>query len=80
MKVSAQIDIICAAPLVAATLVKALRPDNVDLPKGLSLDALRLGSHVRIAISEEEFKSFLPTINEIFSHTLVSLMVITETR
>ena len=61
----------------AKTVKKALDPDNVNFPKGLSLDVKNIDNKVVFNFeNENDMKKLIGTIDEVLSHVQVSLKVI----
>ncbi len=61
----------------AQTVKKALDPDNVNFPKGLSLDVKNIDNKVVFNFeSEENMKKLIGTIDEVLAHVQISLKVI----
>ena len=61
----------------AQTVKKALDPDNVNFPKGLSLDVENIDNKVIFNFeNEENMKKLIGTIDEVLAHVQVSLKVI----
>ena len=62
---------------MAQTIKKALDPDNVDFPKGLSLNVENTDNKVVFNFeSENSMKKLIGTIDEVLAHVQVSLKVI----
>ncbi len=61
----------------AKTVRKALEPDNVDFPKGLSLFVENVDSKLIFNFeSSNNMKQLIGTIDEVLEHVQVSLKVI----
>jgi len=61
----------------AETVKKALEPDNVNFPKGLSLYIENIDNKLLFNFeSEENMKQIISTIDEVFEHVQVALKVI----
>jgi len=61
----------------ALTVKKALEPDNVDFPKGLSLVVNNIDNKVVFNFENEgSMKKMISTIDEVLAHVQVSLKVI----
>ncbi len=61
----------------AQTVKKALDPDNVNFPKGLSLDVKNIDNKVVFNFENEgSMKKMIGTIDEVLAHVQVSLKVI----
>lgn len=61
----------------AQTVRKALDPDNIDFPEGLSLDVQNIDNKLVFNFeNEENMKKLIGTIDEILAHIQVSLQVI----
>lgn len=61
----------------AQTVKKALDPDNIDFPKGLSLDVQNIDNKLVFYFeNEDNMKKLIATIDEILAHIQVSLQVI----
>ena len=61
----------------AATVKKALEPDNVNFPKGLSLCIENIDNKLLFNFeSKENMKQIISTIDEVFEHVQVALKVI----
>jgi tRNA threonylcarbamoyladenosine modification (KEOPS) complex Pcc1 subunit len=61
----------------AQTVKKALDPDNVNFPKGLSLNVENIDNKVIFNFeNEENMKKLIGTIDEVLAHVQVSLKVI----
>jgi len=61
----------------AQTVKKALDPDNVDFPKGLSLEVKNIDNKVVFNFeNEDNMKKLIGTIDEVLAHVQVALKVI----
>jgi len=61
----------------AQTIKKALEPDNVDFPPGLSLKVENIDNMVVFYFeNENNLKKLISTIDEVLSHVQMSLQVI----
>jgi tRNA threonylcarbamoyladenosine modification (KEOPS) complex Pcc1 subunit len=61
----------------AQTVKKALDPDNVNFPKGLSLDVKNIDNKVVFNFeNEDDMKKLIGTIDEVLAHIQVALKVI----
>ena len=61
----------------AQTVKKALDPDNVNFPQGLSLDVKNIDNKVIFKFeSEDSMKKMIGTIDEVLAHVQVALKVI----
>lgn len=61
----------------AQTVKKALDPDNVNFPKGLSLIVENIDNKVVFNFqSEDSMKKLIGTIDEVLAHVQVALKVI----
>ncbi len=61
----------------AQTVKKALDPDNVNFPKGLSLIVENIDNKVVFNFqSEDSMKKLIATIDEVLAHVQVALKVI----
>ncbi len=61
----------------AQTVKKALDPDNVNFPKGLSLDVKNIDNKVVFNFeNEDNMKKLIATIDEVLAHVQVALKVI----
>ena len=61
----------------AQTVKKALDPDNVNFPKGLSLDVKNIDNKVVFNFeNEDNMKKLIGTIDEVLAHVQVALKVI----
>ena len=61
----------------AQTVKKALDPDNVNFPKGLSLDVKNIDNKVIFNFeNEDDMKKLIGTIDEVLAHAQVALKVI----
>jgi len=61
----------------AETVKKALEPDNVNFPKGLSLDVENRDNKLVFNFeSKENIKQLIGTIDEVLEHIQVALKVI----
>jgi tRNA threonylcarbamoyladenosine modification (KEOPS) complex Pcc1 subunit len=61
----------------AQTVKKALDPDNVNFPKGLSLDVKNIDNKVVFNFeNEDNMKKLIGTIDEVLAHIQVALKVI----
>ena len=61
----------------AHTVKKALDPDNVDFPKGLSLNVENIDNKVVFYFeNEDNLKKLISTIDEVLAHVQMSLKVI----
>ena len=60
----------------AQTVKKALDPDNVNFPQGLSLDVKNIDNMVIFKFeSEDNMKKMIGTIDEVLAHVQVALKV-----
>ena len=58
------------------TVKKALDPDNVNFPQGLSLDVKNIDNKVIFKFeSEDSMKKMIGTIDEVLAHVQVALKV-----
>jgi hypothetical protein len=56
---------------------KALDPDNVNFPKGLSLDVENVDNKLVFNFeNEDDMKKLIGTVDEVLSHVQVALKVI----
>ena len=61
----------------AQTVKKALDPDNVNFPKGLSLNVENVDNKLVFNFeNEDSMKKLIGTIDEVLAHVQVSLKVI----
>ena len=61
----------------AKTVKKALDPDNVNFPQGLSLDVKNIDNKVVFNFeNEDSMKKLIGTIDEVLAHVQVALKVI----
>jgi tRNA threonylcarbamoyladenosine modification (KEOPS) complex Pcc1 subunit len=61
----------------AQTVKKALDPDNVKFPQGLSLDVKNIDNKVVFNFeNEDNMKKLIGTIDEVLAHVQVALKVI----
>lgn len=61
----------------AETIKKALEPDNVNFPKGLSLNIENIDNKLLFNFeSKENMKQIIGTIDEVLEHVQVALKVI----
>ena len=61
----------------AETVKKALEPDNVDFPEGLSLDVENVDNKLVFNFeSKKNMKQLIGTIDEVIGHIQVALKVI----
>lgn len=61
----------------AHTVKKALDPDNVNFPKGLSLNVKNVDNKVVFNFeNEDDMKKLISTIDEVLSHVQIALKVI----
>jgi len=61
----------------AQTVKKALDPDNVNFPQGLSLDVENIDNKVIFNFeNEESMKKLIGTVDEVLAHVQVALKVI----
>jgi len=61
----------------AQTVKKALDPDNVNFPQGLSLDVKNVDNKVIFKFeNEESMKKLIGTVDEVLAHVQVALKVI----
>ena len=61
----------------AETVKEALEPDNVNFPKGLSLDVENMDNKLVFNFeSKENIKQLIGTIDEVLEHIQVALKVI----
>jgi tRNA threonylcarbamoyladenosine modification (KEOPS) complex Pcc1 subunit len=60
----------------AQTVKKALDPDNVNFPQGLSLDVKNIDNKVIFKFeSKDSMKKMIGTIDEVLAHVQVALKV-----
>ena len=61
----------------ADTVKKALEPDNIDFPKGLSMNIQNIDNKLIFNFeSKENMKHIIGTIDEVLEHTKIALEVI----
>ena len=61
----------------ADTVKKALEPDNVDFPEGLSLDVENVDNKLVFNFeSKKNMKQLIGTVDEVLEHVQVALKVI----
>ena len=61
----------------AQTVKKALDPDNVNFPKGLSLEMENIDNKLVFNFeNEDDMKKLIGTVDEVLSHVQVALKVI----
>ena len=61
----------------AQTVKKALDPDNVNFPKGLSLEVKNIDNKVVFNFeNEDNMKKLIGTIDEVLAHVQIALKVI----
>ena len=61
----------------ANTVKKALDPDNVNFPKGLSLNVENIDNKLVFNFeNEDDMKKLIATIDEVLAHVQVALKVI----
>ncbi|MGD8299780.1 MAG: KEOPS complex subunit Pcc1 [Nitrosopumilaceae archaeon] len=61
----------------AQTVKKALDPDNVNFPKGLSLEVENVDNKLVFKFENEDgMKKLIGTVDEVLSHVQVALKVI----
>ena len=61
----------------ALTVKKALDPDNVDFPKGLSLNVENIDNTLVFNFeNEDDMKKLVSTVDEVLAHIQVALKVI----
>ena len=61
----------------AQTVKKALDPDNVNFPQGLSLDVKNIDNKVIFKFeNEESMKKLIGTVDEVLAHVQIALKVI----
>jgi tRNA threonylcarbamoyladenosine modification (KEOPS) complex Pcc1 subunit len=61
----------------AQTVKKALDPDNVNFPKGLSLEVENIDNKLVFNFeNEDDMKKLIGTVDEVLSHVQVALKVI----
>ena len=61
----------------ADTVKKALDPDNVNFPKGLSLDVENIDNKLVFNFeNEDDMKKLIATIDEVLAHVQIALKVI----
>ncbi|HUT06020.1 MAG TPA: KEOPS complex subunit Pcc1 [Nitrosopumilaceae archaeon] len=61
----------------AQTVKKALEPDNVNFPQGLSLNVKNIDNKVIFKFeNEDSMKKLIATIDEVLAHVQVALKVI----
>ena len=65
-----------ASPRHAKSIVKALIPDNVNFPKGLSLDMKSQGPAVVVNLTGADALTLLSTLDEVLEHVSISEKVV----
>jgi|TARA_B110001454_G_scaffold26033_1_gene25506 tRNA threonylcarbamoyladenosine modification (KEOPS) complex Pcc1 subunit len=61
----------------AKVIEKALEPDNVDFPKGLSLEIKKKGKQLVFYFSNEgDMRKLISTVDEVLEHVNLSMEVI----
>ena len=61
----------------AQTVKKALDPDNVNFPQGLSLDVKNIDNKVVFNFeNEDNMKKLIATVDEVLAHVQIALKVI----
>lgn len=61
----------------AQTVKKVLDPDNVNFPKGLSLEVENIDNKLVFNFeNEDDMKKLISTVDEVLSHVQVALKVI----
>ena len=61
----------------AQTVKKALDPDNVNFPKGLSLEVVNVDNKLVFNFeNEDDMKKLIGTVDEVLSHVQIALKVI----
>ena len=61
----------------ASSVKKALEPDNINFPKGLSLDIEEKGNCLILNFQNEgDMKKLISTIDEVLEHASIALEVI----
>jgi len=79
MSLTCQVQVIISniSKTKAETVKKALEPDNVNFPKGLSLYVENIDSNLIFNFeSKENMKHLVGTVDEVLEHIQVSLKVI----
>ena len=63
----------------AEAIKKALEPDNINFPKGQSLDVKNIDNKLVFSFEgKEDMKKLIGTIDEVLEHVQVALKVIDE--
>jgi len=79
MSLTCQVEIIIGnlSKEKSQTVKKALDPDNVNFPKGLSLEVKNIDNKVVFNFkNEDNMKRLIGTIDEVLAHVQVALKVI----
>ena len=79
MSLTCQVQVIISniSQIKAETVKKALEPDNVNFPKGLSLYVENIDSKLIFNFeSKENMKHLVGTVDEVLEHIQVALKVI----
>ena len=79
MSLTCQVQIILAnlSKEKAQAVKKALEPDNVNFPKGLSLEVENVDNKLVFYFeNEDDMKKLIGTVDEVLSHVQVALKVI----
>ena len=79
MSLTCQVQVIISniSETKAETVKKALEPDNVNFPKGLSLYVENINSNLIFNFeSKENMKHLVGTVDEVLEHIQVALKVI----
>ena len=79
MSLTCQVQVIISniSKIKAETVKKALEPDNVDFPKGLSLYVENIDSKLVFNFeSKKNMKQLVGTVDEVLQHIQVALNVI----
>jgi hypothetical protein len=67
-KLKAEIEITYEDPRAAKSIAAAVSPDNLNPPKGLSVETEAVGSSVRSSITcDKKIETFISTIDDLLS-------------
>ena len=67
-KLKAEIEITYEDPRAAKSIAAAVSPDNLNPPKGLSVETEAVGSSVRsLIICDKKIETFISTIDDLLS-------------
>ncbi len=78
LKIELEVEVPFSSPAEAKAAMKALIPDNINFPKGLSMEMFSRGSTLTIELTGKNIPAatILSTVDEILEHISVAKKVI----